>query len=241
MMTLNTTLYDLRPRHANGQSSSARDGRPITPVTPTGAEKWHPRMWNMIDKQMSLSECSIYSYVPEDDPFGDEEDEPSLWSFNYFFFNKRRKRVCYIYLRGISMLGAETPGGAKTPSSVLSVRPKRPASGSWSLNGEETGRKRAKFWLGDRADNAIVVGDDDDDGDVESLGEKERTLSELDEEGGSQIFEQLSDTVSLSPRKSRSKERSSSPRRRQEGKGSSNDAQKKTGDTGGSHQMASKV
>lgn len=217
MRTLNTTLHDLRPRHSGVPGSGGRDGRPITPVTPNGSEKWHPRMWNVVDKQMSLGECSIYSYAPEDDPFGDEEDEPSLWSFNYFFFNKTRKRVCYIYLRGISMLGSETLGGAKTPTSILSVRPKRPASGTWSINNDEdTGRKRARFWFGDRAENAIIVGDDDD-GEVEFLGERERTASEPEEEEH-QIFEQLSDTASLSPCESRSKERSMSPRQRKEHK-----------------------
>ena len=62
-----------------------------------------PRLWETIDKEMSLKECLIYQYNPED---GDLYNEDGLiWSLNYFFYNKDRKRVCYLYLRGVSTLG----------------------------------------------------------------------------------------------------------------------------------------
>lgn len=52
---------------------------------------------------MSLKECYIYQYSPED---GDIYNEDGVvWSTNYFFYNKLRKRVCYLYLRGVSTLG----------------------------------------------------------------------------------------------------------------------------------------
>ena len=236
MTTLDKTLHNLRPRHAASPipDEPSRWSTTTVPATPAGSEIWNPRMWNLIDKQMTLAECSIYSYAPEEDPFSpDNEDEAAaLWSHNYFFFNKTKKRVCYLYLRGTSMVGNDTtPGGAKTPTSVVTVRPKRPASGTWSL-GEEgrTGRKRAKFWLGDRAENAIVVGDeeeeeeeeddddddddddeddddDDDDDDedvVEVLGEKKKKNIDGGGEGLEQKdFEGLSDTRSESPCKGR--------------------------------------
>ena len=161
-------------------------------------------MWHLIDRQMTLSECSLYSYAPEEDPFSDSEDEAAIWSHNYFFFNKTLKRVCYVYLRGLSMVGNQTPGGAKTPTSVTTPRPKRPASGTWSLTeGEETGRKRARFWLGDKAENAIIVGDGDED-EVEYLGQKETERTQEDEEEGEfGAFAGLSDTASVSPCKGR--------------------------------------
>ncbi|KAL9126553.1 MAG: hypothetical protein Q9217_004414 [Psora testacea] len=209
MNTLDTTLYNLRPRHSapipaetpHWSTAPAAD----IPVTPNESEKWNPRMWSLIDRQMSLAECSIYCYAPEEDPFSNSEDEAAIWSFNYLFFNKTRKRVCYIYLRGLSMVGDDTPAGAKTPSSIVTIRPKRPASGTWSVGEQETGRKRAKFWLGDRAENAIVVGDEDDEGDeVEVVDEKT-----AEEDVGLEYrgFEGLSDTGSESPCKGRSKER----------------------------------
>lgn len=62
-----------------------------------------PKLWETIDKEMSLNECYIYQYIPED---GDINNEDGLiWSMNYFFYNKLRKRVCYLYLRGVSTLG----------------------------------------------------------------------------------------------------------------------------------------
>ncbi|KAI5281532.1 RNA polymerase III-inhibiting protein maf1, partial [Ascosphaera aggregata] len=73
---------------------------------PTTSYSWGPRMWKLIDDQMTLNECSIYSYNPEEDPYeGDEgEEDGAIWSLKYFFFNKQRKRVCYLYLKGISVL-----------------------------------------------------------------------------------------------------------------------------------------
>lgn len=63
-----------------------------------------PRMWDTIDKEMDLLSCNIYAYSPDDvsdDPYG---EEGLIWSTNLFFFNKHKKRVCYLYLRGLSTL-----------------------------------------------------------------------------------------------------------------------------------------
>ena len=119
-------------------------------------------MWHLIDKEMVLKECSIYCYAPEEDPYDGEEG--ALWSSNYFFFNKAKKRVCYLYLRGLSML--EFDSGLKTlvtPGTPGAHRSKRCVSGTWSLDDEETTSKRARFWLGDRADGAQLVDVDDDE------------------------------------------------------------------------------
>ena len=214
MNTLDTTLYNLRPRHALVPSEPPHWSTSPSfnvPATPAGSEKWNPRMWDLIDKQMTLPECKLYSYVPEEDPFSDTDEQAAIWSHNYFFFNKDEKRVCYLYLRGLSMIGWETPGEAKTPTSVVMVHPKRPASSTWSsADGEETGRKRARFWLGDKAENAILVGDDNNNGDeVEFLGAKEKDAGH-DSEAEHRGFSGLSDTGSESPCKGRGsgKERS---------------------------------
>ena len=211
--TLDTTLYNLHPSHASSlafsstaslaeedisspdfaaslsSSSSLSTSATLTPSPPSGSsmsEKWNPRMWHLIDTEMSLKDCTIYAYTPDEDPYDGEEG--SLWSFNYFFFNKAKKRVCYLHLRGISMIDSginnsgilTTPIGSKTPASAAggmtpttpggftnTERGKRCASGTWSINSMETGQKRARFWLGDRAGDAelIVVGDDDDEND----------------------------------------------------------------------------
>ena len=113
-------------------------------------------MWRIVDKEMDLKQCSIYCYLPEEDPF--EGEDGAIWSLNYFFFNKERKRVCYIYLRGLSIISHNsTP---RTP-----IRTKRDADSEWGLD-ERPSSKRARFWLGDKAANATSAwSDDDDDGD----------------------------------------------------------------------------
>jgi len=66
-------------------------------------------MWETIDCEMDLKSCEVYSYSPDDvsnDPYG---DEGLIWSNIYFIFSKQKKRVCYLYLRGISALSHTPP------------------------------------------------------------------------------------------------------------------------------------
>uniref|UniRef100_A0A8I4A2S0 Repressor of RNA polymerase III transcription MAF1 homolog n=1 Tax=Callithrix jacchus TaxID=9483 RepID=A0A8I4A2S0_CALJA len=51
-------------------------------------------------EEICLAECDIYSYNPDldSDPFG---EDGSLWSFNYFFYNKRLKRIVFFSCRSI--------------------------------------------------------------------------------------------------------------------------------------------
>ncbi|KAF8781803.1 repressor of RNA polymerase III transcription MAF1 homolog [Argiope bruennichi] len=52
------------------------------------------QLWSALDHEISLNECDIYSYNPDldSDPYG---EDGCLWSFNYFFFNKRLKRIVF--------------------------------------------------------------------------------------------------------------------------------------------------
>lgn len=57
-------------------------------------------LWNAINDEIILSECDIYSYNPDfnSDPYG----EPGcLWSFNFFFYNKKLKRIVFFTCRAI--------------------------------------------------------------------------------------------------------------------------------------------
>merc|ERR1712093_67641 len=53
----------------------------------------NPTLWASIEEVIQPRDCSIYSYIPdvESSPF----TEGSIWSFNYFFFNKSLKRVVF--------------------------------------------------------------------------------------------------------------------------------------------------
>lgn len=197
MNTLDTTLNNLRPKYSSSfqdQPAHWSNSVPtIVPQTPHGSEKWNPRMWQLIDKEMTLKQCSIYCYAPEEDPYDGEEG--SIWSFNYFFFNKAKKRVCYLYLRGLSIIGSSEP--PKTP-----IKTKRPASGTWSID-EDTSKKRARYWLGDRAGDAECVAADDEgvsgEWDEENLEEAE--VLDKGDEPRYVLFD--SDTGSESPCKGR--------------------------------------
>ncbi|KAL8683212.1 MAG: hypothetical protein Q9186_000824 [Xanthomendoza sp. 1 TL-2023] len=217
MNTLDTTLYSLRPR----TTSNASLGIPTywttiaasaPAVVASNGDSWNPRKWRLIDKEMSLKDCSIYAYVPEEDPY--DGDEGAIWSFNYFFFNKTRKRVCYLYLKSLSIISHS--GALKTP-----VKEKRSADIGWG--GSEPGSsKRARYWLGDREDVSGVSHDDDDDEDdyVDSTWDKEAFYSRqegFDQREGlisvsrSRATETISPSLSASSgpsRKSRSRSKS---------------------------------
>ena len=123
-------------------------------------------MWMLIDKEMQLSQCEKYTYVPDDDPFDGEEG--ALWSVHYFFFNKEMKRVCYLYLRALSVI-SHSPVHAPTylhhhhhqrPGLIV------PRKASSVGVGEGAG-KRASYWLGNKVLQDEIdtesYGEDDDD------------------------------------------------------------------------------
>ncbi|KAI5614392.1 repressor of RNA polymerase III transcription MAF1-like, partial [Silurus asotus] len=60
------------------------------------------KLWEDIDTEISLNECDIYSYNPDldSDPYG---EEGNLWSLNYFFHNKRLKRIVFFTCRSVSL------------------------------------------------------------------------------------------------------------------------------------------
>jgi len=96
---IDSTISNLRSRPAG--DASDEDAAPVSSPGVSPAS-WTSNMWRIIDEQMTLDACSIYRWHPEDDPFQDEEG--TIWTTHYFFFNKLRKRVCYLHVRGMSVM-----------------------------------------------------------------------------------------------------------------------------------------
>lgn len=65
-----------------------------------------PSLWTAVDDEICLNECDIYSYNPDlnSDPYG---EDGNIWSFNYFFYNKRLKRIVFFTCRAIRVHSAE--------------------------------------------------------------------------------------------------------------------------------------
>lgn len=61
------------------------------------------KLWQAIDSELSLKDCNVYSFVPDPDanPFA---DEANVWSFNYFFYNAKLKRVALLTCRAVSIV-----------------------------------------------------------------------------------------------------------------------------------------
>ncbi|KAK0839941.1 RNA polymerase III-inhibiting protein maf1 [Friedmanniomyces endolithicus] len=163
MTTVDSTLQNLRPKPSLLYLAPPVLSRSAPVVANSmGSEVWSPRMWTLIDAEMGLRQCEKYSFVPEEDPFDGEDGGASVWSMHFFFFNKERKRVCYLHLRGLSVI-SHSPVHA--PMS-LGVRRREGKGGSVSV-GEGAG-KRASYWLGslvgvDEIDTSGYGEDDDDE------------------------------------------------------------------------------
>ncbi|KAI1401891.1 repressor of RNA polymerase III transcription MAF1 [Hypoxylon fuscum] len=130
---------------------------------------WSSHMWTLIDEEMTLKDCSIFSYQPDEDPF--EGNEAAIWRMHYLFFNKNRKRVTYLYVRGLPN------------SSALAPHP-RGSIGLSNRYDDMGADKRATFWLGDDLVSRIIpdmedvydeekmeVYDPDDDIDIDPLND----------------------------------------------------------------------
>eukprot|EP00887_Chlorella_sp_A99_P002729 scaffold6.g2729.t1 len=63
-------------------------------------------LWGAIDEVIGLKECDVYSYKTdmEGDPFG---EKGAVWAFNYFFYNRKLKRILYFACRGLSKTAVE--------------------------------------------------------------------------------------------------------------------------------------
>ncbi|XP_014675579.1 PREDICTED: repressor of RNA polymerase III transcription MAF1 homolog [Priapulus caudatus] len=67
------------------------------------------QLWTAMDAEIAVSDCDIYSYNPdlESDPYG---EEGNIWSFNYFFYNKKLKRILFFSCRAQSSAAASDSG-----------------------------------------------------------------------------------------------------------------------------------
>lgn len=160
MHNINSNLFTLRP--APGMSLQVPNtGYAASAIVPS--QTWSPHMWTMIDKEMELNKCMIYSWSPPDEPFDD--DEGAIWSFHYFFFNKELKRVAYLKVRAVPVITSSF----QERSNIA----KRRAAGY-----DGGANKRARFWLGEQAAN---ITNDEETDDYEDLGLGMWNTSDYDE------------------------------------------------------------
>ncbi|CAF0728164.1 unnamed protein product [Rotaria sp. Silwood1] len=57
-----------------------------------------PQLWSVIDEEINIKESEIFSYRPDDtsDPFS---ETGIVWSFNFFFYNRKLRRILYLTCR----------------------------------------------------------------------------------------------------------------------------------------------
>ncbi|CAF1424918.1 unnamed protein product [Rotaria magnacalcarata] len=57
-----------------------------------------PQLWSVIDEEINIKESEIFSYHPDgtSDPFS---ESGIIWSFNFFFHNKKLRRILFLTCR----------------------------------------------------------------------------------------------------------------------------------------------
>lgn len=145
MINLDSILQNVRPGFEAGSSYDSSLGSDLTSV-------WGPQCWSLIDKEMRLNECTIFSYHPDPDPF--EEDESAIWAVHYFFFNRALKRVAYLYVRVVPVISSTSP----------TLRPMKLGHHKRRADIDSDGAtKRAGYWLGDRDAELVPPFEDDEE------------------------------------------------------------------------------
>ncbi|KAI0016520.1 Maf1 regulator-domain-containing protein [Xylariomycetidae sp. FL0641] len=198
MATIDSMLSNVRPHgtallppsvsssyRGYGSSPSANAASGDFPIS---SPAWSPHMWSMIDKEMTLRDCTAFSYQPLDDPF--DGDEAAIWRLHYFFFNKAKKRVAYLYVRGLPIvMNSPSLAAHRRSSNGVAKRHGAPVSSSFGAN------KCAKFWLGDQLadrveatngedydeDEDMVVWDPDEDIEIDPLNDPDTEEDESDQ------------------------------------------------------------
>lgn len=99
---------------------------------------------NLAVQACDLADCDVYSYrkdgTADVDPFSERS---SIWSFTYFFYNRRLKRIVFFSCRSLSTLAVEragTPGASSTPTaSQATADPARRATAEPDSDSEIVG------------------------------------------------------------------------------------------------------
>ncbi|KAJ3201885.1 RNA polymerase III-inhibiting protein maf1 [Entophlyctis luteolus] len=66
------------------------------------------RLWEAVDEVIELIDADIYSFNPNPEVEPDSE-EGNLWSFYYFFFNRKLKRIVFFTARAVSYMAPVQP------------------------------------------------------------------------------------------------------------------------------------
>lgn len=217
MSSLDSILQNVRP---GGDGAGGFESRSVdSSLGGAGADPhapWGTQCWALIDKEMHLGECTVFSYHPDVDPF--EEDESAIWAAHYFFFNRALKRVAYLYVRVVPVVSSTSPSLRpvhRLARSHLAARGAQGGMNSSSLDpwsawaASSSSGKRTGFWAGDRDAQVAPAFEDDegspqDDGLLWNRGEDgDLVMFSDDDDEPEEYDEEFDDDVMLDKRHTR--------------------------------------
>ena len=116
---------------ASSSSSSSRTHSLYFPRVVSSSSDYLIDLWNAVDQVIHLQEAEVYSYAPNTGQ--EDEDDPMefliqslnpfshlylpLWTMNYFFVNKTRKRI--VFFTSVSSMRRTTTATTTTTTTML--------------------------------------------------------------------------------------------------------------------------
>lgn len=93
MSLVDSTLGNLRPIVIDSTVGSMGNGASVGSASSSTytSPSWGPQMWALINKEMHLQDCAVFSYQPENNPF--DEEDGAIWTMHYFFVRDRKSVV----------------------------------------------------------------------------------------------------------------------------------------------------
>lgn len=115
-------------------------------------------------------QCQIFEFQPSDQTIFEDLNYPyqTMWSYYWFIYNKKKKRVAFLYLNGINKIHYSMLNGGRRLSFSRTSKKK---SKSELIDSDEEFDDDDELFMDEYSDEAMV--DDDDDGVDDVVGDIE--------------------------------------------------------------------
>ncbi len=77
-------------------------------MDPVSSQSLATLIWSAIDSVVELSDCDVYAFQPDPDS-EPEAEQGNLWSFYFFFFHRKLKRIVFFTSRSVSLMAPLQP------------------------------------------------------------------------------------------------------------------------------------
>ncbi|KAG7192955.1 RNA polymerase III-inhibiting protein maf1 [Scheffersomyces spartinae] len=117
-------------------------------------------------------QCQIFEFQPSDQTIFEDLNYPyqTMWSYYWFIYNKKKKRVAFLYLNGINKIHYNMINGGRRLSFSNNSRRKNKSE---LIGSDEEFDDDEELFMDEYSDDAMIDDDDGDDGVDDVVGDIE--------------------------------------------------------------------